>query len=280
MTAAADVAAPATGELSLFVTRQGSRSVVSDESHDGLLRTLRPLYLDDTGQVTAIVVNPGGGYLGGDSYRQHITVAADAWALVTTQSATRVYRTPRAPARQHTDVRLGPGAALEWVPDQLIAYAGARYLQSCRVELDSTASFVAADVITPGWAADGSRFAYESIVSRTEVVVDGRLEALDNLRLEPRSGAVGALEGHTHVGSLLVVDRRVDDTLVDAVAIVVAAHARASSVRWGVSRLGCPGLLLRMLGAGTAALQEVTLDVIADLRARWGGGGRPTLRKY
>ena len=283
----------AMGSVALRVERRGDRSVVAGQWHEGSLRTLRPLYLEPGGLVTSVIVNPGGGYLGGDAYRQRFEVGRAASALVTTQSATRIYRTPTAPATQHTTVVLDADATLELVPDQVIAYADARYDQRTRVEMAADAGYVAAEIVTPGWAPDGTPFRYEWVRSRTEVVVAGRLEVLDNLLLAPRDGVVGGLEGHTHVGSLLAVAPGIDQARVDAVAALLEGSLPGDpdrrgpdrpgpdrpgrrGVRWGVSRLGCPGLAVRLLGFDTDSLQRRLLAVMALLR----GGSPLVLRKY
>ncbi|WP_342372693.1 urease accessory protein UreD [Propioniciclava soli] len=273
MTAAPVLPPPTlTGQISLRAERRGDRTVVTGQRHDGSLRVLRPLYLEPEGQVTAVVVNPGGGYLGGDAYEQRFEVGAGASALVTTQSATRIYRTPHVGATQHTEVVLDAGARLELVPDQVIAYADARYDQSCRVEMTADATFVATEVVTPGWSPDGRPFRYEHVRSRTEVVVAGRLTALDNLVLAPHDGVIGALEGFSHVGTLLAVAPSLDQARVDAVAALLAD---ADGVRWGVSRLGCPGLSVRLLGRDTDTVTRWLTAVLTLLR-----GTPPTLRKY
>ena len=82
------------GELELGITARPGRSVATHQFHRGALRVLRPHYLDASGQVTYTVVNPGGAYLDGDRYRVAVTVGDGADLLLTTQSATKVYRTP------------------------------------------------------------------------------------------------------------------------------------------------------------------------------------------
>ncbi len=74
----------------------GGRSVASRQFHEGALRVLRPHYLDESGQVCYVMVNPGGGaYLGSDLFVVDVEVeAGGADLLLTTQSATKVYRTP------------------------------------------------------------------------------------------------------------------------------------------------------------------------------------------
>ena len=132
---------------------------------------LRPHYLDRSGQVTYTVINPGGAYFGADAYLLDVAVDRDASLALTTQSATKVYRTPQGPASQEMTVRLGPGAVLEYVPDQLIVYRGGSYIQRTRVDMDPAASLLLAEVVTPGWSPSGESFAYDELRMRTEVWV-------------------------------------------------------------------------------------------------------------
>lgn len=288
VTAAGGSAAPPTavptGRLELILAPRGERTVAVHQFHTGALRVLRPHHLDGSGQPCFVVVNPGGGYLGGDRYELDVTVEASGTALVTTQSATKVYRAPAAPARQDVRFTLGPGAVLEYLPDQLIAYANADYVQHTTVEMDPTACFVAGEVVTPGWAPDGTSFRYRSVVLRTEVVMCGRTVVLDNLRLRPGEDAVaelGFLEGRSHLGSLLVVDPRVDRGLIDRVHDrLTAAESRMPGLRCGVSPLPVPGLVVRALGPGSDELTELLLDISALLRSEWMGQPRVDLRKY
>lgn len=169
--AAASSPAEWAGQLRLSVAERNGRSYAARQFHEGALRVLRPHYLDRSGQVTYTVVNPGGAYLGADAYLLDVAVERDASLALTTQSATKVYRTPQGPATQDMSVRLGPGSCLEHVPDQLIVYRGGSYLQRTRVDMDPAASLLLAEVVTPGWSPSGESFAYDELRLRTEVRV-------------------------------------------------------------------------------------------------------------
>ncbi|MEC4612763.1 urease accessory protein UreD [Tsukamurella tyrosinosolvens] len=269
-----------TGELALTLAPRGRRTVAVAQRHAGTLQTLRPMYLDDSGQVTYHVVNPGGGCLRGDTYAIDIDLQADARAVVTTQSATKVYRTPGGGAAQHMRIRLGAGAVLEYVPDALILYREATHRQTCAVELDPSASLVLAEVVTPGWSPDGARFRYDELRMRTEIRRGGELLAVDNLLIEPGRAdpsGIGLLDGRTHVGSLTAVDPRIDEDLLDEVH---ALTETAGTVRSGLTALAGPGFVLRCLGDDTAELTGLFDAVIALLRSRWTGQAPMNLRKY
>ncbi|TWS25259.1 urease accessory protein UreD [Tsukamurella sputi] len=269
-----------TGELALTLAPRGRRTVAVAQRHAGTLQTLRPMYLDDSGQVTYHVVNPGGGCLRGDTYAIDIELEAEARAVVTTQSATKVYRTPDGAAAQHMRIQLGPHSVLEYVPDALILYREATYRQTCIVEMDDSASLVLAEIVTPGWSPDGALFRYDELRMRTEIHRGGTLLAVDNLLIEPGRAdpsGIGFLDGHTHVGSLTAVDPRIDEDLLDEVHGVTAT---VPGVRSGLTALAGPGFVLRCLGDDTAELSGLFDGIIALLRRRWTGQAPLNLRKY
>ena len=268
-----------TGELHLRIARDGDRSIAVNQYHRGALRVFRPLYLDGTGQVAYYVVNPGGGYLDGDSYVTEVEVLQGASAVLTTQAATKIYRTPTCPVRQDTRVSLGPRAVLELVPDQVIAYRESSYRQTTLVEMDPTATFMSLEVLTPGWAPDGSAFGYDCVRMRTDVRVGGRYAVVDNLRLVPGEAGLaglGGLEGHSHLASFTVLDARVDGALVNEVAQML----EVDDVRGAVTRVQGPGFIVRALGDDTTRLTALMLDISELLRGRWFGAPRLNLRKY
>jgi urease accessory protein len=272
-----------TGELRLEIGLRGGRGIATSQFHQGALRVIRPHYLDESGQVCYVVVNPGGGYLGGDVYELDVDVAAGVRLLLTTQSATKVYRTPGSHAFQQTRLRLGPGASLEYLPDQLIAYRDASYRQHTVVELDGRASLVMGEIVTPGWSPDGTLFRYDEVRLRSDIYVDGALLALDNLVIRPAqtgSPVTGMvfLEDYTHLGSLMVVDRRVNAALVDELYEVLGPLDPEGQL--GISLLDGPGLVLRALSGSTDALNTLLLAAVDLLRGRWFGQGRLDLRKY
>ncbi len=270
------------GTLSLDIDCRDGRSIAVRQYHDGALRILRPHYLDETGQVCYVIVNPGGAYLGGDSYLIEVSVAAGAELLLTTQSATKIYRTPNDRAQQCTHLKLGERARLELLPDPLIAYREASYGQVTRVDMDPTASLVMAEVVTPGWSPDGELFRYDEIRMRNEISISGRLVALDNLLIRPGTGSpVDSscfMAEYTHLGSLLVMDARVDRALADELLAVLAPVDPAGQL--GITLLDGPGLAVRALSHSTELLNELLAAAVDLLRARWHGQEPLNLRKY
>lgn len=270
------------GTLSLTIDRRGDRCIAVKQFHDGALRILRPHYLDESGQVCYVIINPGGAYLGGDSYLIEVDVAQGADLLLTTQSATKIYRTPNDRAEQHMHVRLAAHARLELLPDPLIAYREASYGQVTTVEMDPTASLVMAEVVTPGWSPDGRLFRYDEVRMRNEISIGGRLVVLDNLLIRPGVGSpvdsMCFMGEHTHLGSLLVVDARVDTALVEELHAVLAPLDPEGQL--GITSLEGPGFALRALSRSTEPLNKILAAAVDLLRERWTGQKPLNLRKY
>jgi urease accessory protein len=248
---------------------------------------LRPHYLDDSGQVCYVMVNPGGAYLGADLYVIDVEVGDGARLLLTTQSATKIYRTPGSFAEQRMSLRLGEGAQLELAPDQLIAYREASYRQRTHITVRPSSSLVMAEVVTPGWSPDGASFRYEELRLRNEIHVetpDGTgLLALDNLLIRPPLNDVtgmGFMEGYSHLGSLVVVDARVDQALADELHALTSGHDAYTGVSLTASVGGTTGLVLRSLSNSTEELNRLLGACTALLRDRWHGQAPLNLRKY
>lgn len=268
-----------TGQLRLRIDQRDGRSYAARQFHDGALRVLKPLYLDGSGQVCYPVINPGGAYFGADRYELELEVGQGASLLSTTQSATKVYRTPQGPARQDMEVRLGPGAVLEHLPDQLIVYREGSYRQRTLVRMHPSASLVMAEIITPGWSPEGEQFRFDEVRLRTEIRVEDdehqRRLVVDQLRMVPEDGVgitgLGMMEGHSHSGQLLIADRRLDDELHEQLASLIEDSLTVSGItRGGLQHPdGLRCTVVRSLADSTSAIAALHRSVVDMLRARW-----------
>lgn len=273
-----------TGLLRLRTARRADRrTVAAEQFSSGALRILRPHYPDSSGQALITVVNPGGGFLGADRYEMEYDGGPGSSALLTTQSATKIYRTPQGPASQHHRIRLSAGALLESVPDQLIAFRDAQFVQRTTIDLDPQACYFGAEVVTPGWSPDAEPFAYREVRLHTVIRRGGTPLLWDNLVLRPSTTdplGLGWLEGRTHCASIVAAGPGVDRHCLDLV------RERASGfdeTHVGVSLLNGPGLVLRALGNDTGRLTELIRQVGAVLRTHAWPDARPDpwdLRKY
>lgn len=273
------------GSLRLSVARRGDRTRPVRTDSAGVLRLMQPLYLDDSGQVTYIIVNPGGAYFG-ETYRIEVDVQPGANLLLSSQGATRIYRTPGDPAVQQAAFTLGADSRLEYVPDQTIAYRDADYRQSTTLTVAPGAQAFIGEIITPGWDPDGAQFTYAGMRLRLEVRSDGGgLVCTDNVRLRPaRIGpdinGIGYLEGASHMGSIMVLGDHTQGSYADTVREVATDSGVPKVGVTTGSRHGVSWLTLRALAPSTDSLTALILAVNKLDRSLTTGQAQLDLRRY
>ena len=246
------------------------RTVLSASVQEPPLRVVRAFALDD-GSALAHLHNVSGGLLGGDRLSLAVNIGADASVQLTTTGATRIYRPRKGapPTTQTNQIRVGENALLEYVPDAIIPFAGARFAQRSRIDLAPGAGLFWWEVIAPGREASGEVFAYERIEMRTEVTSNGRLIAAENVRLDPREAALRSIArlGEYRYWATFYICR----VGLDAAAWLAAEEHLREAARdlnrpdkalWGVSTLLADGLIVRGLAVHGR-------DALGGLHALW-----------
>ena len=150
------------------------RTILNVSQQDPPLKVVRAFALAD-GSALAHLHNVSGGLLGGDKLALSVRVGAGARVQLTTTGATRVYR-PReeaSPVSQISDITVGENALLEYVPDAIVPFAGARYSQRTTVRLAAGAGLFWWEILAPGREAHGEIFEYECVEMKTDVLALG-----------------------------------------------------------------------------------------------------------
>jgi urease accessory protein len=139
------------------------------------------------GETLAHIHNLSGGILDSDSLHCQMDLGAGAQAQVTSTGATRIYRSrsPGGLASQRMHVSIAAGAYLEYLPDQLIPFAGSRFEQTARVEMERGASLIWWDRVAPGREASGEIFRFHSLASHFEIIVGGQPIAIERWTIKP-----------------------------------------------------------------------------------------------
>ncbi|BFH14676.1 urease accessory protein UreD [Paenibacillus melissococcoides] len=204
-----------------------------------------------------------------------------ASSLITTQSSTKIYRTPKEPVFQWTRIALEAGSYLEWLPDSVIAYRGSRYRQQTDIRMDRSGALILGEIVTPGWSPDGEHFSYDEIALKTMIEMDGAPVLFDHLRLRPGEQPIrglGRMDGHTHVGSLFVIGALATRAFIEELAETLDLSRVEGCI--GLSDLLIPGFGVRMLGDSTQAIESLFGRIANAVRERWFGWGPISLRKY
>ncbi|KAB2330216.1 urease accessory protein UreD [Cytobacillus depressus] len=270
-----------TGVLRLDAEDRGGRTVARNVYFQGALKVMRPIYHDDSGQACYYILNPGGGYLDGDRYHLQFTVEKNARLTLTTQSATKIYKTPKKHAYQETEIFLKEGSYLEYLPDPLIAYRDAKYTQKNVIHMEKGATFIYSDIITPGWSSEGDMFSYDRLQLINEIYMENELVAFDHLKLIPSSQnmkTIGLMEGYSHLGSMVVVSEKMNTELLERLYELI--DTKTTDYKIGLSMLPIHGFTIRILANLTQTIERVFSECHRIISEEWFQTTPSFLRKY
>jgi len=245
-------------------------TVLATSHQEPPLRVVRAFALED-GAALVHLHNVSGGLLGGDRLGLTVNVGGGAVAQITTTGATRIYR-PRVDAAVTTQVNeivVSKDALLEYLPDAVIPFAGARFSQRTTIRLEEGAGLFWWEILAPGREARGEVFAYESVELKTEMSVAGRLIAAERVRLQPRERGVTspARMGEYRTWATFYICRvgvaaarwlEMEAELRETLALL---NAREDAL-WGVSTLTAHGLVVRCAA-------KRGRDVLPGLQCAW-----------
>jgi urease accessory protein len=267
------------GVLRLTLAPRRGRTVVADQYWRIPLQGLPPSYQDGDDEAFVYLLNPTGGIVQGDRLHTAITLAPGARAVISTQSATKVYRMDEAYAEEVNHYTLNGDAVLECLPDQTIPFAGSRFYRSTRIDLDPDATLILTDLLAAGRVARGECFGFQQLFVEVEVSVGEEPCLVDRLQLCPADGRVdrlGLWNAHAYYGSLYAYSPRLDESLATELAELVEGGEGV----YGGAGQPAPGFAVaRVLGHTTWAVRELLFEAWDLLRRRLVGKPARQLRK-
>jgi urease accessory protein len=279
------------------ITRQSSQGLlelVADIGVDGRtylserrqrfpLRLTAPLYLDpDRPEMAFVYVqNPTGGLFEGDDHVISLTARPGALVHLTTQAASRAYRTAQGFARQRVQLTVSAGGFVEYVPDPLIPHAGARFQQELFANVESGGRMIVAETVAPGRVAFGEAFQYKSLSLSTRISRDGEETAVDSVVLQPAEldpRGRGILGPYAYLGSLFAVGAEADPEALAGSISDAAEHVPDCLVATAALPSGS-GVLVRMLACSGIPAQRILRGAWTAARVALLGAKPPPRRK-
>lgn len=257
------------GGARLAFERVGGRTVVRTAFARSPLRLLTPRNHGHAAWVYTSTL--GGGLVDGDHLSLELDVAEGATALLSSQGANRVYRSPRG-CRSELSARVGEGALLVLAQDPTMCFARARYVQRQDVQLAPGASLVLMDLVTAGRSANGERWAFTHFSSSLRVHQAGRALLDERWLLEPAQGLLPERLGRFDaLGTVLLVGPAVAaarEALAERVgALPVTPRA---DVVCSASPLGPDALVLRAAASSAEVLLRTVRGELSFLPALLG----------
>jgi urease accessory protein len=253
--------------LGLEQDEDTGKTVVKEQYSKVPLCTQRALYLEESlpSMAYIYIISPSGGILQGDRYRMDITLRNKAYAHLTTQGATRIYRMEKNYATQIVNVAVDDGCYLEFIPDQIIPYRNSRFYQKVDLNVHDNASLLYSEIIVPGRVASGESFEYDICYMKTLGTNQNRkLRFTDIAKLEPKKSnlkSLGILGDFDVMGNMYILSKT---KYVSELNNEIDSHIqKLSHISGGASVMSYnSGIIIRMLGSVASDIRNAIYQII------------------
>ena len=265
------------GFLRLSFERRGAGTVLTERRFTLPLQALAPTSLDGNGSACLMLLNPTGGIVGGDHLKTEIMLGDDTHAILTTPSATKVYRALEDPAVHETRIQLGEGAFLEYLPDHVIPHPGSAFHQSLSLEMAPGCRVILFDALSFGRLARGEQWNFRELMNQTIITMERQPIFLDRVRLAPEvwtPAGLGGVEGFGYLATFVLCADAHEDW-EDLARALLERLDKTPSVSGGISPLSRGGYVMRFLAPSAYDLTQVAQDLWSI--ARQGLLGLPAL---
>ncbi|OUM96239.1 MAG: hypothetical protein A9Z00_06670 [Thermobacillus sp. ZCTH02-B1] len=240
---------------------RGGRTVLSSKLHTAPLKIAKAF--DRPHELAVIVMDASPGMLAGDRYEMEWTAEKGARVYLTNQGHTRVHPSP--PGRGALLMQrytLREEACIQAMMEPLMLYRDAELDARTEVELGPGAVWLSSEILCPGRAGRGERFAFRRYDSELVVRRGGEPIFRSRQHIEPakhRIAAPGAWEDRTHIGMLYCFSDRLDTLHLEAAreAAEQAAATVPGGCLAGASRTWRHGIVVMAAGDAAWRLQRV-----------------------
>jgi urease accessory protein len=215
------------------------------------------------GLTEAVLINTGGGLLGGDAVRFEVNVAAGAAAQVTTQAAERVYRSLGPDCRIDLALSVEAGGGLHWLPQETILFNEARLARTISADVAPDATLLMVEATVFGRAAMAETVTSGHLCDVWRIRRGGALAYADTVRLDGdiqallQRPALGA--GAGALATVLYIAPDAMDRLDRARGAIVEPAGRAAVSAWNGMLVG------RFLAPTAEGLKTDVARLIAHL---------------
>lgn len=247
--------------------REHGRTVLAEQSFRAPFHLSKPYWDEEARVLLAQVVNPTAGILEGDRLESEVVCEGGAALLVTTPSASRVFRMRGSGASCAQRFVVAKGGWLEVMPEPLVPHRGSRYRQTTRVEAERGGALFYVDQLMPGRVAHGETWGWERLALELEVRIAGELVLRE--RLDQSGGELRALAQMAGAG----------ESACFANAVLVGENAEAADLRpllrdlhgagaWvGASALRRGGWSIRLIAREAVDLRRTLREIRSRLAA-------------
>lgn len=218
--------------------------------------------------LQAVLINTAGGLTGGDEVGWTAEAADNARLVLTTQACERVYRSLGDDAKVRNRLIAGPGAQIDWLPQETILFDGAKLDRTLEVDLAEGASLCAVEAVLLGREAMGEAARNAMLRDNWRIRRNGRLVHAEATQLSAdplERDNLSLLDGALAFATVLLIGPRAEQKLGAVRALL--------SGRVGASLVG-DRLIVRAIAESGLALRKIIGPIIAEVS---GAGSLPRL---
>ena len=203
------------GNLDLkFEHRNGRTELIHSKFHVPL-QCFRPYYFDSYGRAYVYILTPTGGIVSGDRLDINVHLGPNCKVFLTTQAATKVYKTLGKPSQQSLHCVIEENSSFEYFPDHVILFNNADYEQYSDITLHPGATMIFADLFSAGRLTRGEKFQFSRFKNNIHIHNNTHSIILDKMLLQPtihHPSAIGSFEEYPYAGTIYIAleDRKIE----------------------------------------------------------------------
>ncbi|MEM8593480.1 MAG: urease accessory protein UreD [Pseudomonadota bacterium] len=163
--------------LRLTYEMKHNKTVLAEREHSGPFKVQRSLYPEGLDCCHTYLLHPPGGLVNGDHLLLDVNCRQHSHVLITTPSAGKAYACASKTARQDQRLRVGKGATLEFLPQEMIVFNAAKVELSTHVRLAGDAKLMLFDCVVLGLSA-GDELFVDGEVSQSIIIQRNRMPLL------------------------------------------------------------------------------------------------------
>jgi urease accessory protein len=211
------------------------------------------------------VVNPTAGLFAGDHVEMNVRVCQGASTVLTSPSAARVFRARDSIGKAQVTQSLvvEGGGRLDVFPEILIPHAGARYVQTTRIDVEPGGGLFFTEMIAPGRTASGEAFDYDQLEFSIDLRSAGKLAVRECYRLTSHTESIQAVRREFpsayFASAFIVSEGPADDSFQRAVSSlstsrVLAGASHPAENVYAIKLVAADSMSLRAAVVGIRAL--------------------------
>jgi len=173
-----------------LVSDKNSRTFIKNLKTKSPVLVQKALYSDPTkpNKAHIYLMSSAGGMLQGDTMKIDIIARKNTETYVTTQSATKIYKTENRSSSQYVKILVEKESLLEYLPKQIIPHKHAKFFQNVNIKIDKSSTLIFSEIISAGRIAYGERFDFNSVRLRLNCTdQDNKILFSESVNLEPEN---------------------------------------------------------------------------------------------